>query len=171
MFSHGNTFGGHPVMSAVALRNIEIMTELDLPNVVRSKEEGLRTRLETLLDIPIVRDVRGCGFFFAVELISHFPDGTRLTEADRKRLYGDELLAKRLRDRGVLIRVALDGGDPVINVMPPLVTGWAEFHLLVETLREVLTELSRDAGLSVLKLSGASCGTNPGTRDRSNAAI
>lgn len=154
MFSHGNTFGGHPVMAAVTLRNIELMKELDLPNVVRQNEGDLRERLESLLDIPIVRDVRGCGYFFAIEMISHFPDGTAFTDADRARLYGDELLAHRLRDKGLIIRVALDGGDPVINVAPPLVAGAVEFDQIVTTLREVLVELSGDAGLSPSALTG-----------------
>ena len=69
MYSHGVTFGGHPVMCAIALKNIEIMKR-EGHRRARAREEGaFRAKLETLLALPIVGDVRGTGFFFAVELV------------------------------------------------------------------------------------------------------
>jgi hypothetical protein len=140
---HGNTFGGHPVMTAVALRNLEIMERLDLPGRVRAKQGELRSRLESLADLDVVVDVRGTGFFLAVELASKRLDGTPLTDAEKAFLYGDELLAGGLEERGVLLRISLDGGDPVVCVAPPLVADTAEFDLLTEALRDVLTIISR----------------------------
>ncbi|MET8831741.1 aminotransferase class III-fold pyridoxal phosphate-dependent enzyme [Streptomyces sp. NPDC004610] len=147
MFTHGNTFGGHPVMAAVALRNIEIMKELDTPGHVLAKESELRIALETLLDLPIVADVRGSGFFYAVELTGIRPDGTPLTTDEKARLYGQELLADRLTERGLLLRVTLEGGDPVVCVAPPLVADTTEFNEITRILRDVLTLLGQDAGL------------------------
>jgi adenosylmethionine-8-amino-7-oxononanoate aminotransferase len=69
MYSHGVTFGGHPVMCAIALKNIEIMKREGVVEHVRETQDVFRTKLETLLDLPIVGDVRGTGFFYAVELV------------------------------------------------------------------------------------------------------
>src|SRR5207253_3006708 len=69
MFSHGFTFGGHPVCSAVALANIEILEREDLCGHVREKEPEFRAALEGLRDLPIVGDVRGAGYFQALELV------------------------------------------------------------------------------------------------------
>ena len=69
MFSHGITFGGHPVMSAIALKNIEIMKRERIMEHVLGNEDAFRATLETLLELPIVGDVRGAGYFYALELV------------------------------------------------------------------------------------------------------
>src|SRR5579862_7252960 len=69
MYSHGITFGGHPVMSAIALKNIEIMKRKRIMEHVRESEDAFRATLGQLLDLPIVGDLRGAGFFYALELV------------------------------------------------------------------------------------------------------
>ena len=69
MLSHGITFGGHPVMCAIALKNIEIMKREGIVEHVRTSEDALRSTLAQLLDLPIVGDLRGTGFFYALELV------------------------------------------------------------------------------------------------------
>src|SRR5277367_4465239 len=69
MFAHGFTFGGHPVAAAVALANIDLIEREDLCGRVREREGALRGMLERLRDIPIVGDVRGAGYFQAIELV------------------------------------------------------------------------------------------------------
>ena len=69
MYTHGITFGGHPVMCAIALKNIEIMKREGIVEHVRATEDVFRAKLESLLELDIVGDVRGTGFFYAVELV------------------------------------------------------------------------------------------------------
>ena len=54
MYSHGITFGGHPVMCAIALKNIEIMKREGIVEHVREHEGRFRETLEQLLELPIV---------------------------------------------------------------------------------------------------------------------
>src|SRR6185437_8768492 len=68
MYTHGITFGGHPVMSAIALKNIEIMKRERIMEHVLSNEDAFRNTLGQLLDLPIVGDLRGTGYFYALEL-------------------------------------------------------------------------------------------------------
>src|SRR4051812_31259974 len=68
-FAHGITFGGHPVSAAVALANIDVMEDEGLNDHVRANEGAFRDMLESLRDIPIVGDVRGMGYFHAIELV------------------------------------------------------------------------------------------------------
>src|SRR5262249_54651761 len=68
-FAHGPTFGGHPVSCAVALRNLQIFDDESLLDHVGTNEEGFRERLVGLYDLPIVGDVRGAGWFWALELV------------------------------------------------------------------------------------------------------
>ncbi|MGB4777151.1 aminotransferase class III-fold pyridoxal phosphate-dependent enzyme [Microbacterium sp.] len=141
MLAHGNTFGGHPVMTAVSLKNLEIMERLDLPQRVLDNEEELGRKLRTLLDLPGVVDVRGIGYFWAVELTTQTPGGQPLSEEQLIELYGPGALAGPIEERGVLLRVSTDGGDPVVCVAPPLVAGSEEFELIVNALRAVLTDI------------------------------
>ena len=69
MYTHGITFGGHPVASAVALKNIEIMKREQIVEHVAATQDTFKAALEQLLELPIVGDVRGTGFFYALELV------------------------------------------------------------------------------------------------------
>jgi len=69
MYSRGIIFGGHPVQCAIALKNIEIMKRLQIVETVRAKEDVFRAKLATLLELPIVGDLRGAGYFCALELV------------------------------------------------------------------------------------------------------
>ena len=68
-FSHGITFGGHPVSCAVALANLAVLDDEGIIEHVATLGPGFGARLESLRDVPIVGDVRGDGFFWAVELV------------------------------------------------------------------------------------------------------
>jgi adenosylmethionine-8-amino-7-oxononanoate aminotransferase len=136
MYTHGMTFGGHPVQAAVALKNIEIMKRERILEHVREHEPGFRAALESLLELPIVGDVRGCGFFYALELVS---------DRETRESVSEELLrgfiSPRLFERGLICR-ADDRGDPVVQISPPLVAGPEEFEIIRATLAAVLEEAS-----------------------------
>ena len=119
MFSHGITFGGHPVMCAIALKNIEIMKRERILEHVRAKEDAFRSTLEQLLDLPIVGDVRGTGFFYAIELVKDKDTRETFTDEESERLLRG-FLSNALFERGLVCR-ADDRGDPVIQISPPLV--------------------------------------------------
>jgi len=138
MYSHGITFGGHPVMAAIALKNIEIMKREGIMEGVLSNEDAFRSTLAQLLDLPIVGDLRGAGFFYALELVKD--KETRETFSDKEcehLLRG--FLSHRLFERGLICR-ADDRGDPVIQISPPLVATQAEFDEMTGILGDVLAE-------------------------------
>jgi len=140
MFSHGITFGGHPVMCAIALKNIEIMKREGIVEHVKANEDAFRSTLAQLLELPIVGDLRGTGFFYALELVKD--KDTRATFSDEeceKLLRG--FLSNALFEAGLVCR-ADDRGDPVIQISPPLVAGQAEFDEMTGILGDVLTEAS-----------------------------
>ncbi len=138
MYSHGITFGGHPVMSAIALKNIEIMKRERLNEHVLSSEAPFRATLEQLLDLPIVGDVRGAGFFYALELVKDKETRETFSDEECETLLRG-FLSPRLFERGLICR-ADDRGDPVIQISPPLVAGQAEFDEMVGILGDVLAE-------------------------------
>ena len=138
MYSHGITFGGHPVQAAVALKNIEIMKRDQIVEHVASTQDDFRKTLEQLLDLPIVGDVRGTGFFYAVELVKDKETRTTFDDAECESLLRD-FLSPRLFERGLICR-ADDRGDPVIQISPPLIAGQEEFDQIVSILGDVLAE-------------------------------
>ena len=73
-FLHGITFGGHPVSCAVALANLDVMAREDLPGRVLGLEDEFRAALDGLTDLPIVREVRGMGYFYGIELTKNGTD-------------------------------------------------------------------------------------------------
>jgi adenosylmethionine-8-amino-7-oxononanoate aminotransferase len=138
MFSHGITFGGHPVMSAIALKNIEIMKRERIIEGVRENEDMYRSTLEQLLELPIVGDVRGAGCFYALELVKDKETRETFDDDESESLLRG-FLSPTLFERGLICR-ADDRGDPVVQISPPLVAGQAEFGELVGILGDVLQE-------------------------------
>jgi adenosylmethionine-8-amino-7-oxononanoate aminotransferase len=138
MFTHGITFGGHPVQAAIALKNIEIMKREKIVERVAAEQGDVRDTLAQLLELPIVGDLRGTGFFYALELVKDKETRTTFTDEECESLLGG-FLTPRMFEAGLICR-ADDRGDPVIQISPPLVAGQAEFDKIVGILGEVLTE-------------------------------
>ena len=144
MYTHGITFGGHPVMSAIALKNIEIMKRERIMEHVLGNEDAFRSTLAQLLDLPIAGDLRGTGYFYALELVKD--KETRATFSDEEcetLLRG--FLSPRLFEKGLICR-ADDRGDPVVQISPPLVATQAEFDEMTGILGDVLTEAWEQLG-------------------------
>jgi adenosylmethionine-8-amino-7-oxononanoate aminotransferase len=138
MYAHGITFGGHPVASAVALKNIEIMKRDQIVEHVATTQDAFRAKLEQLLDLPIVGDVRGTGFFYAVELVKDKDTKATFDDQECETLLR-QFLSPRLFERGLICR-ADDRGDPVVQISPPLVAGEEEIDQIVSILGDVLAE-------------------------------
>ncbi|MGZ4301286.1 MAG: aminotransferase class III-fold pyridoxal phosphate-dependent enzyme [Gaiellaceae bacterium] len=138
MYSHGITFGGHPVMSAIALKNIEIMKRERIVEHVAESQDRFHETLSQLLELPIVGDVRGTGFFYAIELVKDKETRESFDDKECETLLRD-FLSPRLFERGLICR-ADDRGDPVIQISPPLIAGQHEFDQIVSILGDVLTE-------------------------------
>jgi adenosylmethionine-8-amino-7-oxononanoate aminotransferase len=140
-FMHGFTFAGHPVCAAVAMANIDALQREGVIENVRANEGALREMLESLRDLPIVGDVRGAGYFQAIELVK---------DKDTKESFDDEesetllrgFLSTELFKRGLICR-ADDRGDPVIQFSPPLIAGREQFEEIEEILRPVLAEAGK----------------------------
>ena len=137
-FVHGFTFAGHPVAAAAAMANLDVFEREDLCGNVLAKEDEFRAMLDGLRDIPIVGDVRGAGYFHAIELVK---------DQDTKEGFSDEesesllrgFLSGELYRRGLICR-ADDRGDPVLQLAPPLICGTEHFEEIESVLRGVLTE-------------------------------
>jgi adenosylmethionine-8-amino-7-oxononanoate aminotransferase len=138
MYSHGITFGGHPVMCAIALKNIEIMKRDRIVEHVKENEDRFRDTLAQLLELPIAGDLRGTGFFYALELVKDKETRETFTDDECEWLLRG-FLSPRLFEAGLICR-ADDRGDPVIQISPPLVAGQEEFDRIASILGEVLQE-------------------------------
>jgi adenosylmethionine-8-amino-7-oxononanoate aminotransferase len=143
-FAHGFTFGGHPVAAAVALANIAIFEREDICGHVLAKEAEFRAMLESLCDIPIVGDVRGAGFFQAIELVKDRDTRESFSHAESEELLRG-FLSGELYRRGLICR-ADDRGDPVVQLAPPLIADSEQFSEIEEILRSVLTEAGKRIG-------------------------
>ncbi|HXY93430.1 MAG TPA: aspartate aminotransferase family protein [Acidimicrobiia bacterium] len=139
-FTHGLTFGGHPVSAAVALANLDLFERERILEGAQAREPDLRRRLDGLRDLPIVGDVRGAGFFWALELVRGHDTSEPFTADEREELLRG-FLAPAMLAAGLIARVD-DRGDPVVQLAPPLVAGEEEFAVIERTLRAVLTEAS-----------------------------
>ena len=153
MFTHGFTFAGHPVASAVALANLDVFEREDINGHVLAKEGELRSMLDSLRDIPIVGDVRGAGFFHAIELVKDQETKESFNDEESESLLRG-FLSGELYRRGLICR-ADDRGDPVIQLSPPLICDTEQFEEMESVLRPVLTEaaekIARPGGVAAVR--------------------
>jgi adenosylmethionine-8-amino-7-oxononanoate aminotransferase len=137
-FPHGYTFGGHPVSAAVSLKNLEIFEREQLNQRVLDNEQAFGDTLKKLLDLPIVGDVRGDGYFWGIELVRD--KGTKETfDAAERELLIKQFLPNALMDNGLYCRPD-DRVNPVIQVAPPLISGQREFDEMEQILRGTLQD-------------------------------
>ncbi len=138
MFLHGFTWSGHPVGAAAALANLDIFEREGINQHVRDHEEEFRRTLERLLDLPIVGDVRGAGYFMAVELVRDKTTRETLDNEQAERVLRG-YLSSALFENGLYCR-ADDRGDPVVQLSPPLISDQTQFDEIEQILRTTLTE-------------------------------
>jgi adenosylmethionine-8-amino-7-oxononanoate aminotransferase len=139
-FNHGFTFGGHPVACAVGLANIDIIEREQLCENVLANEGPFREMLESLRDLPIVGDVRGAGYFQAIELVKD-KDTKETFDHDEAEELLRGFLSGELYQRGLICRTD-DRGDPIVQLSPPLIAGPQQFEEIEAVLRPVLSEAS-----------------------------
>jgi len=135
---HGYTYSGHPVASAVALKNLEVIErERLVPRVKTEIGPYLQRRLrETFLDHPIVGEVRCVGLLAAVELVrdkrerKFFPDPGTIGTHCRNYCFNDGLICRAIRDTMVLA--------------PPLIIRENEIDEIVAKLKSAIDRTAKD---------------------------
>ena len=137
-FNHGFTFGGHPAAAAVALANLDILESEDLTGQVRRLSPEFRRTLAALVDLPIVADLRGDGYFLALELDIGTAGDPAEAASQADAVSKD--LSKRLYELGLTCRAAARGDAPVIQLSPPLIAGVQQFEEITTALRVALTD-------------------------------
>ena len=137
-FTHGITFGGHPVSAAVALANLDAFDREGILQHVRKHEADFRACLERLRDLPIVGDIRGAGYFYGIELVKDKTTKETFSHTEAEFLLRG-YLSPELFARGLICRTD-DRGDPVIQLSPPLICEQEHFDEIEGILRSVLSE-------------------------------
>ncbi|MDA7769564.1 aminotransferase [Porticoccaceae bacterium] len=137
MFTHGFTYSGHPVSTAVGIKNIEIIERLDICGHVRKVGKYFENQLkERISSLPLVGDVRGSHFMMCVENVAN---------KETKELLSDDVqignrIAAKCEENGVLIRPLAHK-----NIMsPPLILSADEVDLIVNTLHQGICDVQDD---------------------------
>ena len=140
MLLHGITYGGHPVAAAMALRNIEVFEREGVLDNVREHEGYVEERLREVQDrVPIVGDVRGAGFFWALELVRD--EQKSRFDAEQREALLRGFLTGRLLEEGLIARPD-DRGDAMLHLAPPLVCSREELDEMVAKTEAVLADAS-----------------------------
>jgi putrescine aminotransferase len=112
-FTGGFTYSGHPVCCIAALKNIEIMERENIFENVRTVGPYFKEQLHTLLDLPIVGDIRGSQFMMCV---------VNVANKETREFFAPEIdIGKRISNRaeemGLIVRPAAD-----LNILSPSLT-------------------------------------------------
>lgn len=141
-FSHGATWGGHPVATAVAVANVSALRNEGVVGNVATLGPHLRAGLDELATRhQVVADVRGTGFFYAIELTGDRDSGRALTPEQSRALL-QQVMPTAMRRVGLLTRPD-DRGATMLVLAPPLVADRAVLDELLTQVDAVLTEVGQ----------------------------
>ncbi|HWL96152.1 MAG TPA: aspartate aminotransferase family protein [Nocardioidaceae bacterium] len=141
-FTHGATWGGHPVSTAVAVANLTALREEDVLANVRRLEPRFQAGLDRLLQAhDSMAEWRGTGFFYAVELTGSRATGRPLTDTQSQELVRD-VMPRAMRDVGLITRPD-DRGATMLMLSPPLVADEAVLDELLSHVDAVLEAADR----------------------------
>lgn len=130
---HSNTFGGNPVVSQLALTVLACVQELIASGAIKRIEQTMHKRLHLLRHHPTVRDTRGMGAMWAVELY-----GTKL----RDRLI--DICEEMTVTDGCGIKL-LAGGETSVRLMPPLTISPKDLKIALNLFLIALNKLRDEA--------------------------
>ena len=118
--SHGSTFGGNPLASAVGLKALELLESEGL--VEKSAELG-EYMLERLKEIssPLIKECRGLGLWIGVDF--------------KPELVSAREICERLQAKGILSK---ETHETVVRFAPPLIIKKEEIDWAIEQLTDVL---------------------------------
>ncbi|MGN7611144.1 acetylornithine transaminase [Magnetococcales bacterium HHB-1] len=120
--THGSTFGGNPLCSAVALATLEQIDNPTFLNQVKENGDYFKNKLLELMGHhKLVKEVRGNGLMLALELNAP----------------GEEVASICL-SRGLLINCTM---GTVLRFLPPLIVTQKEIDQAIQILDQVLTDL------------------------------
>nr|WP_315479261.1 aspartate aminotransferase family protein [uncultured Rhodoferax sp.] len=108
-FNHGYTYSGHPVACAVALANIDIMEQEQLPQKVHGEIGAyFAQRYAELNDHPLVGLAETCGFVGGLVLVKNKKSKERFKDDDgvgmlcRGHCFGNGLIMRAVGDRMII---------------------------------------------------------------------
>jgi 4-aminobutyrate--pyruvate transaminase len=131
-FGHGFTYSGHPVCTAVALRNLELMEERDLFAHAARMSKPFQARLQALSDHPLVGEARGVGLIGAAELVAN--KATKATYPPKQGVAA--YCSGRAEENGLIAR---NIGE-TIAFCPPLIIDENQIHELFDKFGRALDE-------------------------------
>jgi 4-aminobutyrate---pyruvate transaminase len=136
VFAHGFTASGHPVATAVAFENLNIIEERDLVGNCAALAPQFQARLREFAGHPFVGEARGIGLIGALELVA---DKASKAAFEKPGAVGARL-AELCQEEGLIIRAI---GD-IIAFCPPLVINSAEVDEMFERFARALARLPSD---------------------------
>jgi adenosylmethionine-8-amino-7-oxononanoate aminotransferase len=139
MFTHGNTWSGHPLSTAIGLKVLEIIERENIMENVLANEILIGARLDDMRSLPFVGDVRGAGHFWAIELVKDKETNEPFTEEEADWVLRT-VLSDEMARRGLLCRLD-DRDQPVIQISPPLIADMALINEILDIITAALTHV------------------------------
>jgi len=135
-FLHGMTYSGHPACCAAALANIKLMETEHLCEHVSNVGPIFESSLKSLLDLPIVGDVRGSHFMVGLEFVA---DQHTKVPFEEEVLIGSRV-ASLAQQKGLIVRPL----GHMIVLSPPLILTTSEVEFVAGVLRESIEQVIAD---------------------------
>jgi putrescine aminotransferase len=136
IFSHLQTYQGHPAACAASLATIDYIEKNDL--ITKGAENGayLLEQMQRLRELPIVGDVRGLGMWTCIDFTK-----------DKKTKAPLDKGTKRLVNRCIEMGVLVGEEGTAIELSPPYIASREELDICVDTLEKAIIAEAKELGI------------------------
>ncbi len=133
-FFHGFTYSGHPVGSAAAIKDMEIIVKEKLAdNAARMGQYALHRLQEEFLPLPWVGAVNGLGLMIGIEYVED-----KKTKAISKKVLA---ISQKIQDRALQEGLFLRVFGNRVTLSPPLIINKEQMDKILDILKPILTDL------------------------------
>ncbi len=133
-FFHGFTYSGHPVGSAAAIKDMEIIVKEKLAeNAAQMGQYALRRLQEEFLPLPWVGSVNGLGLMIGIEYVED-----KKTKAIPKNVLA---ISQKIQDRALQEGLFLRVSGNRVTLSPPLIINKEQMDKILDILKPILTDL------------------------------
>ena len=135
-FYHGHSYTGNPLACAATLANLDLFEQDQTLERLQPKIALLTQQLERFRYLPLVGDIRQCGFMIGIELVQ---DKQTRAAFPAKEKIGVRVI-KEARRRGVILRPLSD----IVVIMPPLSITEEELQFLLAVTYDSICAISKE---------------------------
>ena len=134
-FFHGHTFTGNPMACATAITNLSLYKKYNIISKIKKSAAYLQRRIDEILELDLVGDVRHKGMLMGIELVSDKDKKSPITPEKR--------MQQRIFNEAKKHKIYLRTLGNIVMLVPPLAISQKELEFLTDGTIDIIKKVTK----------------------------